>query len=54
MLNLLNAQLNYKTLSEIGFVPSALIVGGWISAFILMLACVYYAIKKAFINEKNK
>lgn len=54
MLNLLNVQLNYETLSEIGFVPSALIVGGWISAFILMLACIYYAIKKAYYNGKNK
>lgn len=54
MLNLLNAQLDYETLSKIGFVPTALIVGGWTSAFILMLACIYYAIKKAYHNGKTK
>jgi hypothetical protein len=53
----IDATISLETLKEIGFVPSALIVGGWLYALILALICLYnlslYAIR-LWVYRKTK
>jgi len=37
----MDATITLDTLKEIGFVPSVLIVGGWLCALLLALICLY-------------
>jgi len=37
----MDATITLDTLKEIGFVPSMLIVGGWLCALLLALICLY-------------
>ncbi len=37
----MDTTITLTTLKEIGFVPSMLIVGGWLCALILALICLY-------------
>ncbi len=37
----MDATITLTTLKEIGFVPSMLIVGGWLCALLLALICLY-------------
>ena len=36
--------IDFQTLIEVGFVPSIIIIGGWVYALILLLVCVYQLI----------
>lgn len=53
----IDAVLTLKTLKEIGFVPSILIVGGWAYTLILALIFLYnlilYTIGLLFFPKKN-
>ncbi|GMA97968.1 hypothetical protein [Pelosinus sp. IPA-1] len=53
----IDATITFDTLKEIGFVPSILIVGGWLCACVLALICLYnlglYAIRLLLYRKTN-
>jgi|GEM_PF-3768672 len=53
----IDATITLVTLKEIGFVPSILIVGGWLCAFLLALILLYnlglYTIRLLIYRKTN-
>lgn len=50
----LDTTLDFQTIIDMGFVPSALIIGGWICALILTLVCIYYLVVYSYYHTRKK